>query len=395
MPPRAAVAYDAPVRPGLAAEEEERAYRQERFAEYATLSRNVSVAGAVLILVLWLRVYAHDPANAFATLPLRLLMVAAVGLYCAALLARLRRAVILACGYAAIVVVEFAIMAMWSGLSAGYVASFPAYLFVFLITPLILLPFSFRESASALLLVPIVPNVQIALGMAPDFPALGFNAMIWPACAMALFVQFQFDALSREVFRTRRSLDELARRDALTGLGNRRHLVEHGTDLLAVAQRHGRPLGLLMLDVDHFKQINDRHGHAAGDDVLRFLGATIPLYLRATDVVGRTGGEEFAIVLPETGAAVAAEAAERLCAAIAAVAVPCDAAPHPISITISVGVAGADSQTRSFEALLARADRALYRAKREGRNRVCRDSAQEEALAEARPRPAGAADRRA
>jgi diguanylate cyclase (GGDEF)-like protein len=354
----------------LSAPADEPAYRAARFAEYAGLSCKVAGAGALLILVLWLRVYAHDPVNAIDTLPLRLVMVAAVATYCAAFLLRVPRALLLAIGYVAVAVVEFSILAMWSGLAAGYLAAFPGYLFIYLITPLILMPFTFRESVGALLLVPIVPNLQVAAGLAPGFPLFGFNAMIWPAAAMALFVQRQFDVMSREVFRTRRRLGDLANRDELTGLGNRRHLLERGEDALRLAQRHGRPLAVLLLDVDHFKSINDRFGHAAGDDVLRMLSASIALQMRATDVVGRSGGEEFTIVLPETGVADALAIAERLRATVAATPIATDEAPQAIPVTVSIGVAALDAECERLNTLVSRADKALYAAKHDGRNRV-------------------------
>src|SRR6185436_11318492 len=135
------------------------------------------------------------------------------------------------------------------------------------------------------------------------------------------------------------------------------------------AQRHRRELCVLMLDIDHFKAVNDRHGHAAGDDVLKLISATFAWGLRDADVCGRIGGEEFAVVLPETGLAQAMQTAERLRLTVAKTAVPTDHAPEPLRVTVSVGVA-ALSDGESLDELLARADQSLYQAKRAGRNRV-------------------------
>jgi diguanylate cyclase (GGDEF)-like protein/PAS domain S-box-containing protein len=157
----------------------------------------------------------------------------------------------------------------------------------------------------------------------------------------------------------------LATVDALTGLANRGAFEERLIAELADAQRHGRPLGVLLADVDHFKAVNDTHGHQAGDAVLRAVGKMLAGGIRERDVAARFGGEEFAVVLPSTDLYGALEAAERLRAAIEV------ARPAGIAVTISVGVAAADdARPRAAHDLLAAADRALYRSKDEGRNRV-------------------------
>jgi diguanylate cyclase (GGDEF)-like protein len=124
-----------------------------------------------------------------------------------------------------------------------------------------------------------------------------------------------------------------------------------------------------MIDIDHFKRVNDRHGHGAGDDVLKFFAALLSLQLRGTDVCARTGGEEFAAVLPETSLEQGACTAERLRRAVEEARVPSDHAAEAICITVSVGAAELQPG-ESLELLLARADRALYAAKQQGRNRV-------------------------
>ena len=126
------------------------------------------------------------------------------------------------------------------------------------------------------------------------------------------------------------------------------------------------PLGLLLLDLDHFKQVNDQRGHAAGDQVLASVGAALRGVLRARDFAGRNGGEEFAVLLPDTGIGAALEIAERVRAAIAEINVPGTDVP----VTASVGVAGFPDHASTLERLERLADAALYVAKRQGRNRV-------------------------
>jgi diguanylate cyclase (GGDEF)-like protein len=167
------------------------------------------------------------------------------------------------------------------------------------------------------------------------------------------------------------SLEQESITDALTGLGNRRYLDRRLAEEVARARRHGLPLSLLLLDIDHFKGINDAHGHAAGDRVLAGIGAIVRDTMRATDVAARYGGEEVAILAPQTESAAALKLAERLRERIEEKARRAlsgtGAAP---AVTASIGVAQCESSSARVAELLERADRALYRAKKEGRNRV-------------------------
>jgi diguanylate cyclase (GGDEF)-like protein len=164
-------------------------------------------------------------------------------------------------------------------------------------------------------------------------------------------------------------LGMLATTDGLTALFNRRHFDELARAEWARFQRYGRPLSLL-LDVDKFKSINDRFGHDAGDLVLKAVAHICQTTKRQIDVAARTGGEEFALLLPETDEAAAEVAAERLRKAIQ---IHTGALPgENLKVTVSIGVAGAALGMPAFEVMLKRADEALYEAKRSGRNRVVR-----------------------
>ena len=163
-------------------------------------------------------------------------------------------------------------------------------------------------------------------------------------------------------------LEKLAASDSLTELANRRSFFEHAAAEVQRAQRYGHPLSLQMLDIDHFKSINDHFGHAAGDEVLRKLADVLRANLRHNDLAARIGGEEFVVLLPETRLEAAAQHAERLRMAIAALRFPFDQSAH--SITVSIGVAALDIGELSPDPMLMRADSGLYRAKDDGRNRV-------------------------
>ncbi len=166
-----------------------------------------------------------------------------------------------------------------------------------------------------------------------------------------------------------RRLEELAATDALTGLWNRRHFFEVGKNELARCRRYKSPVSLLMMDLDHFKRINDGHGHAAGDEVLRAMAGILKGNLRDVDVPARIGGEEFAVLLPSTGVEGAVVAAERVRRAVEGARVSHEG--RELVFTVSVGIAGCCTQARDLDELLRAADAALYHAKQDGRNR-CR-----------------------
>jgi diguanylate cyclase (GGDEF)-like protein/PAS domain S-box-containing protein len=170
--------------------------------------------------------------------------------------------------------------------------------------------------------------------------------------------------------RLRRTLEAQATSDALTQLFNRRYLDTVGVRMVAEAQRHARPLAVLTADVDCFKDINDTHGHEAGDRVLCELAEIMRAQLRASDLPCRYGGEEFVILLPDTDQDAALECAERIRAAVAEARLE----PSQEPITVSLGVAIQPNDGEVLRELIAAADEAMYRAKREGRNRVERAS---------------------
>ena len=165
-------------------------------------------------------------------------------------------------------------------------------------------------------------------------------------------------------------LEHMAHIDALTELSNRRDFYEKAAHEIARSMRSGLPFCVLMLDVDHFKQVNDQHGHAGGDDVLRRLARMLVAQLRAVDLPARLGGEEFAVLMPSTPLPEAAHAAERLRGALQSTPVALRDGQQ-IHITVSIGLTQWSPDDSDIDATLKRADAALYRAKATGRNRVC------------------------
>ncbi|MBF0356148.1 MAG: diguanylate cyclase [Alphaproteobacteria bacterium] len=172
----------------------------------------------------------------------------------------------------------------------------------------------------------------------------------------------------------RKELEQELRRhattDFLTGIANRRHFIDMAEREFARAKRYGHSLSVVMLDIDHFKRINDTFGHPTGDKVVRAMAAICQKALREIDHLGRMGGEEFAILLPETGLEKGLQAAERVREAVETTPVELDDGQPPIFFTTSAGVSAMTAKEMGFDQMLSRADRALYAAKKAGRNCV-------------------------
>ncbi len=172
--------------------------------------------------------------------------------------------------------------------------------------------------------------------------------------------------LANQLGEQKKQLEALSRTDGLTGLFNRAHWQNCLEAEFARSVRLGAPVALLMMDLDHFKSVNDRFGHAAGDEVLRRAADLLRANLRCVDVIGRYGGEEFAVILPHTHAAAAQVVAERLRRALSELQLP----GIDSRFTLSVGVAPLLPGTGGVDVWLAQADAALYAAKQQGRDRV-------------------------
>ncbi|GAB4462424.1 MAG: biofilm regulation diguanylate cyclase SiaD [Anaerolineales bacterium] len=190
-----------------------------------------------------------------------------------------------------------------------------------------------------------------------------------------------FQKLEIEYEKTKRSLEireievrailvqahELANTDVLTFLPNRRKILTTLQEEVIRSSRYGTPLAVSILDLDHFKKVNDTYGHTAGDQVLRSVAARLRTQIRHPDTIGRYGGEEFLIVLPNSEMQAAAEQASRLCQQVRTLRI--DVNEHVVSVTISVGIAQFKIGRETWEELLHRADEALYQAKEKGRDR--------------------------
>ena len=221
-----------------------------------------------------------------------------------------------------------------------------------------------RDDAGSILVVPIQSQgtilgtlTAINTPAEPDFSAADMELLMTLGNQAAV-------AIERATLLHK--LEHRAAIDGLTQLLNRRAWFEQSERIMAMADRHGWPLSVVMLDVDYFKRINDTYGHAAGDKVLQTLGQTLQHVVRRSELVGRYGGEEFVILLPETDGPTALRMAERIRRTIAALRI--DVGEQQLAITISLGVATTERPTLDLTSLADHADHALYAAKHAGRN---------------------------
>lgn len=208
---------------------------------------------------------------------------------------------------------------------------------------------------------------------------LPYNGWTFRAAEAGMLIEATLLALAlaariRRVEQRQKQAEAAANTDTLTQLNNRRALAEQAARLWEVSQRRHMPLSALVLDIDHFKQCNDTWGHAFGDQVLQHLGRCIQDNIREQDVAARWGGEEFVILLPATDLHQAELFAQRLLHLVRRTPLQCD--DSTVQITASLGVAQREEDDMCWEDLIQRADKALYRAKASGRNRVCSSTQQ-------------------
>ena len=202
---------------------------------------------------------------------------------------------------------------------------------------------------------------------------INFHAAFWFAMSVPLLVtplvSWHLIGLLLRIHRLEQEMRQLVRHDSLTGLLSRHAFFENARSYISLATRHDIPFSVAIVDLDHFKSINDRYGHPAGDAVLRLFADVLNSVSRSSDIIGRLGGEEFALVLPNTRIVEAYEFTERLHSAIDKAVLNYNSAM--IQYTVSIGLASAEPETNNgIDNLLARADQALYEAKRAGRNQT-------------------------
>lgn len=352
-----------------AATEEE--YREFKFHDSRGVVIGVTIATFFLIIGLWVWDRTVDPRHAMDVLPTRILLGVLELLYPIALVAGMRRTVLPWLLALLVLSMETLFLYHLTLLEGGLVYGLSGFMYWFMISVFTGLSFNLTPTLLTIIAIALLPNVLVSFGMASQLALPLYNALIWPTSLIAMFGNLMLDRLYRRLFHYRRNIEHSARMDSLTGIANRFHFSETAPVLLELCRRHEHPISALMVDIDHFKGINDEYGHLEGDEAIRHVADSMRTKLRSTDLLARYGGEEFVVILPETPPCGAVAVAETIRRTIAETAL---ALGHDRSlrITISVGVAGYDllPDEIGLEHLLKQADSALYEAKQSGRNRV-------------------------
>ncbi len=339
----------------------------QRFSVLATL------VTATFVACTWSWDYAIDPHNVGETFWLRAAESAAVFLL-AAVIHRdpsgwaTRFGLFLVPAFVMVTFVE-----VLARLDGGATYGIGGFLYFFIFVPFISQTQSLRFNTLLLASLALLPNLLWAMGPGSHLNLPVYNAYVWQAFAPVVLILALVEHLIHRIHTQHDHLQTAANTDRLTTLPNRHFLFDNGSTLMQQTLASGRPVSLLIMDIDHFKGFNDHHGHACGDDVLRQVAERLQQCGRDTDLLARIGGEEFVAVLPGTDAADARAIGERMCRVIAERDFEARGVrAGPLQVTISAGCASAEAGCTgtTLAALMAEADEALYRAKRLGRNRV-------------------------
>lgn len=349
----------------------EAAYRDQKFSETRFLVILVGFAASGVAVILWSWDWVIDPSAAARVFWLRLLLGAILLAYPLSLIAGVRRQRLIWLYAAMVLSTEGVFLYLLSYLETGVVYGIAGFMYWFIIPVFLGLAFSARANATIFLSIAILPNILVPLGVSPAFELIKYNALIWPTCFLGIFITLLLDQLYRRIFLYRRQAERLARLDGLTGIANRRYFMEFSAHMIETCRRQRTSVSVIMIDIDHFKAVNDNYGHPAGDKAIRQMSEFLQNNIRKSDFPGRYGGEEFAVILPQTPPDQGFHVADKIRQKFMEISVPANEG-DAIRLTISAGVSGVVSVTEeiSLEALIKHADDALYLAKRSGRNRV-------------------------
>ena len=341
----------------------EEAYLRAKREALAAFSIRMCLLMGGTGFLLWVWDWDLDPAEAWHTLYLRAVILAAGFVYPAALTySRSPRMQ----AFAAFATTLSWLGAFWGILTwvkGGMVYGTGGFMLFQLMGILVLQGLSFRLNLLYDILIVFLPHLFGLMEPSLGFPHQAYAVLIWPTAAMTAFAQFSLDRGFRRQYELGQALEDAAFSDPLTGAWNRRYFGQVIPAELAKCRRYGLPMAILMMDIDHFKRVNDTFGHRAGDDVLRELAEVMRSQSRISDILIRWGGEEFLMLLPTTTEAGAMELAEKIRKACEQTEIP------PVgNVTLSFGVA--EYLGEATEAWIKRADDALYEAKAGGRNRV-------------------------
>lgn len=318
--------------------------------------------------------YAPDPVHAAAAVPWRLAGSGAL-LLCGAVSWNNTRSVRMR---VALTVTPLSVVATYihiiSILDDGAAYGVGGFLYFFLIAPFISFVQPITLSIVVFVAIAIFPPIAAQFGLSAGLSWPIYNAYVWLAFTPVVVIMLLMNYLYLHLFLYRRQVMAQAMYDSLTRIANRPHFHDFAAEQLERHRRTGQPISLLFIDIDHFKRINDRYGHAVGDHAIRHVAATLGTLVRDQDMLARYGGEEFVVLLSQTGSFDARRIAERMRAAIEQAPLRVDGADGSLALlAISIGITShtpAAGQACDVDTLVHEADLALYEAKNAGRNRI-------------------------
>jgi len=264
---------------------------------------------------------------------------------------------------------QFLFIEIMNQLQNGMIYILALFVFILFFPLFLFQGFSLSANLACTFCFTVFPQIIALLGFAPKFLHPQYMILMWPA-GIAMMVMLYFSAQNYRLrYESQLALKEASYTDYLTGVSNRRHFMQRLQQEIIRWHRYKHPVCLMLLDIDHFKHVNDAHGHPTGDLVIRAIANLCRQSSREIDVVARIGGEEFAVVLIETRLNDAVIAAERIRSLVESLSVK-SVGGVDLSLTVSIGIAEQPEGNESEEKLIELADTALYQAKALGRNSV-------------------------
>lgn len=344
-------------------------YLQKRLDDFRAISALMFFLGAPFAAGLWEWDYFTDPMGASNTLGLRLLFFPVfLGIGLAYKFVRDYRVMsLIAVG--GVLLTEVFLVEIFSRLDGGLTYGIGGFMFYCLVPMIGFLGLALRFTIPYSLTCAVMPHLLAATGFVSGFQHIHYATLIWPATILTILGYIAATLNYRWRYESELTLQRASNTDPMTGVANRRAFIPLLHQEILRYQRFGNPFSLIMLDIDHFKSINDTHGHPTGDKVICMLANVCSRESRQTDTVARLGGEEFAILLPQTDRSLAMTLAERIRILVETLAMTSDENVE-FRFTVSMGVAEYPGGEATMEQLMSAADSALYQAKTSGRNRV-------------------------
>lgn len=347
----------------------DQAFSEKKFQDHRHFSAVLLGMMSLFLPSLWLWDYITDPVGAMQTIGLRLSYLLIVFLAIAFRSDRIRNEVLRLALPVILLVGEGIFVEILNRLDSGWTDGLGGFMYAMLLSVLGGQGVPLTGAISFTLIAALLPHGMAMMGLSPDFPHLRYAVLMWPAMGLTILIQLVLASEYAKRYQLEERLKALSNTDPLSGIANRRHFTEMLEHEMTRTRRFKQGLFVLMLDIDHFKRINDTYGHSVGDAVICHVAEMLGESIRSIDGIGRIGGEEFSIYLSGLDQASAQEVAERLRCRVESS--PTDAAPEvSVSHTISIGMAELLAEDTSADALLIRADKALYVAKNGGRNQV-------------------------